>query len=281
MPRVQRGLLPGGDHMHPIDGFFAALERSNHLLSLYHILKDNSRRNVRGDWAKKFNRFVRWPASDRIVKIVGKDNKSLLFLREDLGLTREHFSNSYLSELLRAALVSSVSALDRYLHDLIIEKCWKLLSRAEDDIPSDLKNLSVPALITKKVITSLNENPKAKPGNLAKKAIQESLFEISFQKRGQIERAASKFLGIKNIWTKAYDKLITYKQSGWTKQDVLKYLDEILTRRNQIVHEADLIRNVRMRRFTRREIKVSWVEEYVKFIEYLTIAIDDIVKEEI
>lgn len=95
---------------------------------------------------------MHWPESEQICRVDGLDSNSILIFRESVGIDNEHFSHDYVSELLRAALVAAVSALDRYLHDLVVDYSWKLLSQAEDDIPAELKknecsSLSVPVAL--------------------------------------------------------------------------------------------------------------------------------------
>lgn len=97
---------------------------------------------------------MRWPDAERIVRIDGKDGNSMLILREATGLDRKRFAHDYLSELLRAAIASAVAALDRYMHDLIVDRCIKLLSRPEDDIPKELRKLAIPVLETKRPYAS-------------------------------------------------------------------------------------------------------------------------------
>src|SRR5206468_12723895 len=113
-----------------------------------------------------------WPESESIVRIDGKDHNSILILREALDIDRSRFAHDYLSELLRASIVATVSALDRYMHDLIVERSWKLLNQSEKKIPKELKKITIPVLKSKRALDHLRKNPKARPGNLIKLAIQ-------------------------------------------------------------------------------------------------------------
>ena len=71
-------------------------------------------------------------------------------------------------------------------------------------------------------------------------------------------------LGIKDFW----EKVASTMQGKPSKNDVIEQIREITLRRNQIVHEADLIRTNRqepsLRPITFAETKrqVEWMEEF-------------------
>ncbi|MBI3301966.1 MAG: hypothetical protein HYZ72_07805 [Deltaproteobacteria bacterium] len=77
-------------------------------------------------------------------------------------------------------------------------------------------------------------------------------------------------LGIKDFWS-----VVASKMPGKpSKEDVMKQLREIATRRNQIVHEADLVRKIKSKQLTLREVKhaeakniVDWTKNFVGAIE--------------
>ena len=144
------------------DIFDHSIKRANHFLFLYDILNDTRYRSSRSDWARKFKQLMHWPNNTEIIRIDGKDKNSILVLKNQDGVDRKHFSHDYASELLRSALVASISSLDRYIHDLIVNNCWSLLNKREEDIPKGLKKLSLPVLTTKKIIETLRKNKKAR-----------------------------------------------------------------------------------------------------------------------
>lgn len=59
-----------------------------------------------------------------------------------------------------------------------------------------------------------------------------------------------------------------------TKADVIERLREICLRRNQIVHEADLVRKVKARRPTLRKVTREEAEEIVNWVRNYVSAID-------
>ena len=253
--------------------FSQAIERADHLLRLYDLLHDTRARRVRSDWASKFKSLMHWPDTEQICRVDGLESKSILIFRESVGIDNEHFSHDYVSELLRAALVATISALDRYLHDLVVENSWKILRRPEKDIPAELKKLSLPVLATKRALERLRTSSNARPGGLVKKAIQEQLHrEFTFQKPDSVIRAA-RMLGVKDFWREV-GKRMPSKPSA---EAVTTRLREIADRRNQIVHEADLILKTKAKRMTIRKIGVQEARDSVCWVRDLANAIDGVV----
>ena len=217
---------------------------------------------------------MHWPAAENVVRIDGKDKKSMLILRESLGLSREQFTHQYASELLRAALSTSISALDRYMHDQIVSRSIGLLRRRVEDIPKELGNLRIPALTVKNSLEKLRSNVSARPGSILKKDLQDVLHrDETFQSVSGVERGA-KLLGLKDFW-----KCVTNEMDGFTKPgDVQSQLKKIATRRNQIVHEADLILQQRARKPKLREISIGDAQGAIGFVELLVQAIDRLIE---
>ena len=248
--------------------FDTAIKRAEHFLTLYALLHDNRKRDIREDWAKTFKKSVRWPVAEKIHRIDGKN--SLLILRENSGLDRDRFQHEYVSELLRSAIIAAVSALDRYLHDLVVDHSWNLLRKKGAEIPKELRQLKLPILQTIHGLDRLRKSPTARPGTLIKQAIQEELHKIhTFQSPSSVS-VASQMLGIKGFWDNVAKKMPN-SPSNKTVQDTLK---KISIRRNQIVHEADLIRKTRSRAITLRDISERQAEEWVGWIKNFVNAID-------
>lgn len=242
--------------------FDHAMMRADHLLMLYDILHNSRERKGRADWLGNFKDLMHWPKREKIVRIDGKDKNSILILREALGITSDHFAHDYCSELLRLSLVNAVSAMDRYFHDVIVDKSWALLSLKEDEIPKELKKMPIPALAVKKALELLRKNSSARPGNLIKKEIQSVLHEkYTFQGSGSLEKAFQ-ILGIKKGY---WDKIGLALGKG--AEDVKKEIDNICKRRNQIVHEADIVLKTKGKKISLREISKKEAETVMQFIK--------------
>ena len=250
-------------------GFDAALLRANHMLRLYDLLCDTRLRSARTGWKEEFRDSVGWQGTEEVVRIDGKDHRSILVLQKSLGIDREHFTSDYLSELLRFALVAAVSALDRYVHDVVVDRCWSLLSRPQDGGPRALREFKLSVVSTKRALEKQRREPHSRPGTIIKAAIQEELHRRTFQSPTELDGAAQ-LLGIKSLW----NKLSAAMAGKPTSKDVQSRLNGIARRRNQIVHEADLIRRTRGQTFKAREISadeartdVAWICKFVDALE--------------
>lgn len=259
--------------MKTIDGFEAAMERADHLIRLYDFLHDTRSRRVRSDWAEKFKQLMHWPAGEQIRRVDGKNRESILILRQVTGIDNKHFTHDYLSELLRGSVVAIVSALDRYIHDLVVENSWKLLQRHQDKIPNELKKMHLPILATKRALERLRKSQFARPGTLVKQAIQEQLHrEFTFQKPDSILLAAQ-MLGVKEFWAKVGSRMAGTPAAN----KVVSTLREIADRRNQIVHEADQVRKTKAKEITLRDIDDKAVRRWVAWIRDFARAVDKVV----
>ncbi len=261
--------------MRPIRAFGVGMRRAEHLLDLYDVVVNTRTRKIRKDWALKFKDLMHWPHSETIVRIDGRDKKSILILREELGIGSDRFTHEYASELLRSAHVAAVSALDRYMHDAVVWRSWTLLTRKEDDIPRRMRELPIGALATRKAIDKIREDPKARPGQFVKAAIQEQLHrEYTFQGSGGIDKAAE-LMGIADFWRKVSDRMPGSSTSG----EVQTRLNAAIVRRNQIVHEADLVVKTKAKKDTVRPIDrdgaratVDWMCSFVNAVEEVIVA---------
>ena len=215
---------------------------------------------------------MHWPTGEAIVRVDGKDKQSLLILRPSLGLDHTNFTHDYLSELLRSAVVATVSALDRYVHDLVLQHAWALLRKPEAKIPPELKKLSLPVLATKRALAKLRDDANARPGHLIKAALQERLHRDTFQRPDDLVKAA-KMLGVKGFW----DKVAQAMPGTAGGQAVKDKLQDIAKRRNQIVHEADIYRKTKAKKITLRDISKADADNWCVWTRQLVSAIDQVV----
>jgi hypothetical protein len=258
--------------MTPKAGFDAALARAKHMLRLYELVCDTRKYKIRKDWEQSFKQVMHWPDREYIVRVDGKDRNSILVLREACRIDREQFAHDYVSEVLRGAVVAAVSALDRYMHDLIVKYSWKLLGRKEEDIPNQLKCLDITALDARKALEHLRKDPNARPGHLVKRAVQITLHrEFTFQNPESVQKAAG-MLGIKDFWAQVSKEM----PGNPSKNDVIQSLRAITVRRNQIVHEADLVRT-RRAESTLRDISHPQAQQWVGWMDQFGNAIQKVV----
>ena len=257
------------------DIFDYSIESAHHFMTLYDILHDTRARRGRQDWMRKFKNLMHWPSGEKIIRIDGKDTNSVLLIRESVGIDRYHFTHEYTSELLRSALASAVASLDRYFHDLIALSSWKLLSHKDSDIPKALRNLRLPVGATKKALETLRKNRSARPGNLIKAEIQKVLHrEHTFQSPSSLTSAA-KMLGIDDFWRKVAKEMPNRTKSI----DIQNKLREIAIRRNQIVHESDVILKTSAKEIASRDIKRTDVQESLDYICSFISAVEIVVNQ--
>lgn len=258
--------------MKPKKKFAACIERAEHFLMLYELLCNTRRKDTYSNW--QFSRPNHWKTGDGFVRIDGKNKDSILIIRGTLGITREKFCHDNLSGLLAAAVVFAVSALDRYVHDQIVENSWKLLNRAERDIPKDLSRLRVPLLATKKAVERLKRASNSRPGFIVKQEIQEVLHrEYTFQKSNPL-KSAGDILGIKDFW----GSLAEAHSDKLSKSDLIAKLDAIAERRNQIVHEADTVLTIKDSQIQTHDITKVIAKDYIDFIEKTVSALDKVIE---
>lgn len=243
------------------------------MLRLYDLLHDTRARKVRADWAAKLLSLMHWPKAEKITRVDGKNRNSILILREAVGIDRDKFTHEYLAELLRATVVATVSGLDRYMHDIVIFHSWALLNRAEGKIPKELKKLQIPVLSARHAVDKIRSDAKARPGVLVKEALREHLHrEYTFQRPDDVQKAAL-MLGIDDFW----GKVAAAMPGAPKKEEVIRTLREIAQRRNQIVHEADIVRKAKAMTITMREISVKDAADWVAWMRSFVAAIDVVV----
>ena len=259
----------------PKNTFDAALARPRHLLALYDVLHDSRKRSARKDWKRSFCNVMHWPVTEDILRIDGANGNSMLVLRESVNMSRQSFTHHYLSELLRGAITASVSALDKYIHDQIVNRSPILLKLPEDQIPSELRKLKLPALTVKRSLEKLKKDSKSRPSSILKKDMQEMLQrDETFQSVSGVEKGA-RILGLKDFWRSMVTEIGEYSNPGALKED----LSKITRRRNQIVHEADTVPQQKAQSVKLREISRADAEFSIEFIDKFVNAMDIIIND--
>jgi hypothetical protein len=197
----------------------------------------------------------------------------MLILREAAGVDRTKFTHEYLAELLRATVVATVSALDRYMHDIVVHHSWTLLKRAEEKIPKELKKLRISVVSARHAIDKIRSDATARPGVLVKEAVREYLHrEYTFQRPDDVLKAAQ-MLGVEDFWRKVAQAM----QGTPSKEDVMSTLRDIALRRNQIVHEADIVLKAKVKKVTMRDISAKKAGEWIKWMRSFVDAIDSVI----
>lgn len=265
----------------PFESFEYSWNRADYLLRLYSLLFSTSKNKLAKNWETRFKRskVVYWNDGDELIKIKGAPADDALFVIRNpssLNWTKEHFKEKWLSELLCASLVFSVSAMDRYFHDLIVKNILTVLKRNE--IPRALGKFKIPLTtaedIAQKAFDAKKENKKAQLRTILKDKFREELHRVTFQAYDEINDAFS-YLGLEVSWKKVAQQLQC--QPGQIK----KKLGSIIDRRNKIVHEADVVRTKRPRRTKKHEIDLNETNSDIHWIHTLVEAINNTVQQEL
>lgn len=170
------------------------------------------------------------------------------------------------ADILRAAVVFAVSAMDAYLHDKILEKVTPLvIARKGKQLPGKLVEIIKDEATHERLLEIIfEERPPAHLATLVRKHIS----DLTFQNAGKIE-GALKVLGLDDVWYQVGTRL------GVGKEKARGFVQAYVDRRHAIVHEGDLgkakkIRH-RLAKITRPYAKkcVSDVERFIGAIDYL------------
>jgi hypothetical protein len=179
-------------------------------------------------------------------------------------VTAQHFKEEYSDELLRASLVMLVAAMDRYCHDLILEKVVRRL--ASSTLNKELRSLAVPAHAARAAVLHAKK-PKSRPMLVIRAALQESLHYDTFQRPDDLLRC-SRLIGVDDLWTKCGKRL------KCQKKDIPIHLHRFAERRNKIVHEADIVRHKKGGKLTRIPISAKQVAQDIIWLSDLIEACD-------
>ncbi len=206
------------------DTFDASIARAERLESLYHGLVNTRKRGMRADWASNFENLMHWKQGTTKGRVDGND--AVIVIKENADLTDDDFTAASLSDLLRGSLVLTVSAMDAYFHRKVaayIVAC----SRLKAGTPEKLENAKITIADACAMLDA--KRPRAK----LRTCVERQLGFQSLQRPKAIKEALS-MIGINNFWPTVACRM------SEDPADVKKWVEWIVTRRNQIAHEGDL-----------------------------------------
>jgi hypothetical protein len=153
--------------------------------------------------------------------------------------------------VLRAAVVFVVSALDTYFHDKVK---YKVGGYDLGNLPPALANFEIPI----KELTAWDESRRK--GNVLRNWVTSDLSTRPLQSPNTIADAL-KLAGIDSLWD-------TIEPDKTKKASLLKDLNQLIQRRNQISHEGDRKTSRRSGKAL-RSIDRTQVENWIQFVETL------------
>ncbi len=157
------------------------------------------------------------------IKSVRQLDKIYLLIKDKLPLLEED-----LSEILRAEIFMSVSALDCYIHDLVRVG---IVSTYDGSTPTtkQIDEFQIPLLCAKLIDSASNLSDKLSFLDYAIRNVNSS---DSFQSPRSIEKALG-IINLKKIWSSISPLM------GLSSDDIQSRLSLIIFRRNKIAHESD------------------------------------------
>lgn len=261
--------------MEPKEAFDATIMRAERLLHLYRLLCNTRKYKTRRDWAHNFKKVMGWRQAEAIHRVDGTG--ALLVLRQTSGLTSEEFCPEELSELLRAALVTALSALDRYCHEVLVSRVIARVQRAERNWPAELKKVSIPLSSVKeavkhaKVRKGVGGKVRTRPMNIVRRCLQDQFHRrLTLQKPDDIARTLS-MVGVTDLWAQCA-KAMSIKVSA-----LMRRLQQIAERRDVIAHEGDLKRVRRAGKPTLNPIEPADVRSDVEWLKKLVDTMDTVI----
>lgn len=172
------------------------------------------------------------------------------------------------NDLRRMALVMAVTALDTYMHRAVLARVSA--GRSTPAVPRSLRTLTVPLGgmldLAEHTIKARSENKLARPLVQVKNVLHRRLLDKTFQSYDEVGEAMA-MLGIRRPWE------AVGREMGETAEQIRSHLNQIVRRRNQIVHEGDFVRQVRPRRLKLNQIRHQRIKREIDWIESLVDAI--------
>jgi RiboL-PSP-HEPN len=175
-------------------------------------------------------------------------------------------------DMRRLSVVMAVAALDTYMHRLIVERVY-----THKDLPNGLARLEIgfeqllsQADATAAAARQPPSNPRPRVG--VKRLLRDRLLRETFQTYEAVSRALG-MAGRSKAWPSIGEKMSPPRQPP----EIKRRLNEIVTRRNQIVHEGDYERLEKPRGPRRNGMSYRRAKGDIDFIEEIIRAIHGVV----
>ena len=194
----------------------------------------------------------------------GSDGRGGSGVRHDLGTKPQNP---------RAALTFGVSALDRYVHERVVKGIVAALKKP--NLNKEQREFVIPVSTAIKIsaesVKAAKANKRLRPTNIIRKQVQLLLHKKPFQSYREIEYAF-KLLGVNNLT----GQLQTAYGTGDLKAVKIQ-LANIAKRRNQIVHEGDLVVHERGGQVKWHVIERKYVADSLDFLDLFVAHLDSVV----
>jgi hypothetical protein len=247
--------------MNPLDAYKDTASRARLFLRYHDGLVPAQSRSISIGWGADFSKLMGWSSASGIQRVDCKD--AVIVLRQGAGLNPDHFTKSCLDDQLRAALTFGVSALDRYVHERVVKGIIAALKKPS--LNREQREFTIPVSAAIKIsaesVKAAKGNKRLRPANIIRKQVQALLHKRPFQSYNEIDYAF-KLLGINNLTGQL--------QTAYGARDlkaVKTQLGNIAKRRNQIVHEGDLVVHERGGQVKWHNIERKYVADSLDFLD--------------
>ena len=176
------------------------------------------------------------------------------------------------SDMRRLSIVMAVGAIDTYMHRLVLDRAY-----THGELPGALARLGVPfewllAQADQTKLAARSKPRRSRPRVAVKRQLRDRLLRETFQRYEEVSGALG-MAGRSGNW-EAIGQQMT---PPMTPDQIGARLNEIVTRRNQIVHEGDYRRLERPRDSARNAVSYTQARRDIEFISALIDAIHAVV----
>ncbi len=181
---------------------------------------------------------------------------------------------SWGADILRSSLVFAVASLDAYMHDKVAESIPTMVKNRNENMPGGFVGLMKEQVSYDQLLKILF---KDRPLEHFRTAVKRHYAVKTIQNVAEIEKLIG-VLGITDFWFKLSQAV--NKRRGrvkkHSKKTIKEFIQPYVTRRHQIVHEADLYTSKKHNN-DKRPIKVGFTENAIKHISIFVKSIDKVI----
>lgn len=245
------------------DTFSQAIKQAKDLVALHDLLLTENERAIRKDWANSFYQahLVNWPRKAGLWR--SRNPRLLIIGRKDAGHSHDTFSADALCVLLRSALVLSLAAVDKILHEAIAKHFVTLAkTKALDDLVDFKLSKAYEIAQGARLRRGKGGKVKTRPGHKIKAEVLRQVYGdtyLSVRRLQQITAACDR------------DKIFTRFSKTFNPEEQPKILQDrwsrVYLRRNQIAHECDIVRKAKQRKVHFHVIRPQQIKDDIAFAE--------------
>ena len=252
--------------MKPIEVFEQNFRNAEAMLSLHKLLMDRDIGKNPDDFRQIVHQHFSISGDEETVIVLNEMLHALV--RDCASLKKSFFAEKNLNLLLRQAIVATCSAMDVYCNDILKEYVMTVIQKKGRQSPKTLKE--IPMTLDEYLSIKAYENPDDR----LKQIILSKFEKITLGNINGITDTIEGCLGIEEYWKKVSDKM------GKRQRDLKNEIDDIVKRRNDIIHRGDRKKNLTEIDPEIQNIDFGWTYSHVHAVKSLIINTDDIIIQE-